>query len=353
MKAYINGVGSISAQQTNSPTVFLKEIITYNSNALAAIEPDYKAYINPTQIRRMGRMIKMGVTAAQMCLKDAEVAMPDAILTGTGLGCIEDTDKFLTAIIENKEQFLTPTSFIQSTHNTVGGQIALLLKCTNYNFTYVHRGFSFESCVLDACMMLHEKKANAVLIGGMDELTPTSLKLLERIGHVKNIPVQSSMLLETNSPASIAGEGANFFILSGDKTTNSYAQVLGCKMIYKPSSIEKIKAEINQLLDQHNLSESQIDLVLCGWNGDNAFDRVYADLLKNTFPQSSSGHYKHLCGEYHTANAFGFLLASHILKTQIIPESVLLKNRHRAPKNILLYNHYRGINHTLLLLTAC
>ena len=53
--------------------------------------------------------------------------MPDAIITGTGLGCLEDTEKFLTAMVTNKEEFLTPTSFIQSTHNTVSAQIALLL----------------------------------------------------------------------------------------------------------------------------------------------------------------------------------------------------------------------------------
>ena len=156
MKAYINGVGSISAQHTSNSQSFLNDIVYSESNSLKAIEPDYKAFINPTLIRRMGRIIKMGVTAAQICLKDAGVEMPDAIITGTGLGCIEDTEKFLTAIIENKEQFLTPTSFIQSTHNTVGGQIALLLKCNNYNFTYVHRGFSFETCVLDALMLLKD-----------------------------------------------------------------------------------------------------------------------------------------------------------------------------------------------------
>lgn len=63
--------------------------------------------------------------ASALAMKDANVESVDAIITGTGLGCIEDSEKFLKSILDNKEEFLTPTSFIQSTHNTVGAQIAL------------------------------------------------------------------------------------------------------------------------------------------------------------------------------------------------------------------------------------
>ncbi len=45
--------------------------------------------------------------------------MPGAIITGTALGCLEDTVTFLTRMIELNEELLPPTAFIQSTHNTV------------------------------------------------------------------------------------------------------------------------------------------------------------------------------------------------------------------------------------------
>ncbi len=353
MKAFINGIGSISAQKTSNSKEFLSEIIQAESNSLQAIEPDYKAFINPTLIRRMGRTIKMGVAAAQICLKDAELEMPDAIITGTGLGCIEDTEKFLSAISENKEQFLTPTSFIQSTHNTVGGQIALLLKCNSYNFTYVHRGFSFENCIIDAFMLLNEKKASNILIGGVDETTPNSLKLLDRMGHLKESALVKTPFSESKTTGSIAGEGANFFVLSAQKTENSYAQLLACKLLYKPKTGEQLKAEIDLLLQQNNLTEKSIDLVIIGLNGDASFDAPYHDLLNTNFEESSIAYYKHLSGEYHTANSFGCMLAAQIVKTQRIPASVLLRNKNKEVKTVLLYNHYRGINHTLLLLNAC
>src|SRR5688572_30106632 len=109
MAVFIKGVGNISPQNTLNGQ-FLEDPIAHNGDYFSCIEPDYKSYINPALIRRMGRIIKMGVASASMCLEDAGVKMPDAIITGTGLGCIVDTDKFLSSIIENEEQFLTPTS---------------------------------------------------------------------------------------------------------------------------------------------------------------------------------------------------------------------------------------------------
>src|SRR3954470_22554556 len=129
MEAYISGIGIISPQETFATDGFLEKILEHNSLSLRCIEPSYKEFLNPTLARRMARIIKMSIAASSVCFKDAGVEMPDAIMTGTALGCLEDTEKFLLAIIENDEQFLTPTSFIQSTHNTVGAQIALQLKC--------------------------------------------------------------------------------------------------------------------------------------------------------------------------------------------------------------------------------
>ncbi len=322
-------------------------------NSLACLEPDYKAFIAPTLIRRMGRIIKMGVASAQLCLKDAGIEQPDAILTGTGLGCIEDTEKFLSAIIQNKEQFLTPTSFIQSTHNTVGGQIALLLKCNAYNFTYVHRGFSFESCVLDALMLLQEGKSKNILIGGVDETTAHSLKLLERLGHVKTKAILNTALLAEKTRGSIAGEGANFFILSKEKNHNTYGELLGVKMIYKPETIEDVELEISKLLSENGIKKEDVDLVVYGLNGDEKFDTPYYQLMKNSFSDSSAAYFKHVSGEFATANSFGFWLTSQHLKKQIVPPVIQYSNKGRGLKNILLYNHYRGINHAALLFRAC
>ena len=80
------------------------------------------------------------------------------LLPDTGLGCLEDTEKFLSSIYTNEEKLLNPTPFIQSTHNTVAGAIALAIKCHGYNATYTHRGFSFESALEDALIATGGKR---------------------------------------------------------------------------------------------------------------------------------------------------------------------------------------------------
>ena len=124
-------------------------------------------------------------------------------------------------------------------------------------------------------------------------------------------------------------------------------------MIYKPDSNENINSAIFILLQQNNLKAADIDVVICGLNGDEKLDKPYYQIIENNFTDSTIAYYKHLSGEYHTANSFGFLLAAQILKSQSIPTAVVLKDKKRVPKTVLLYNHYRGINYSLMLFSAC
>ena len=161
---YINHIASIHPDPSGGEEPYL-----------SACEPDYKAVIaNPTLRRRMSRIIKMGVACGLECMGATVPEEIGAIITATGLGCLTDTEKFLNAMIDNGERMLNPTPFIQSTFNTIGAQIALLCRIQAYNMTYVHRGLSFESALLDAMMRIAEGD-NKVLVGAVDEITPARI----------------------------------------------------------------------------------------------------------------------------------------------------------------------------------
>lgn len=209
MKIYINATTGISPQESFDAATFPLSITQHSSNRFNCIEPDYDTIIDAKLIRRMSRIIKMGAAAALKCLQQADVKMPDGIIVGTAYGCLQDTEIFLQRMIDYNEELLTPTAFIQSTHNTVGAQIALLLQCHQYNNTFVHKGFSFESALLDAIMMLNENEMNNVLVGGVDELTNSSFDILSRFGLFKNSLPEN--LYTSKTKGTIAGEGAFFF----------------------------------------------------------------------------------------------------------------------------------------------
>jgi 3-oxoacyl-(acyl-carrier-protein) synthase len=350
---YINGIGLISPQKTAETKDFLLEIMENDADYLKCIEPpSYKPYIDPIQSRRMSRLIKMGIASAKMCLNESGRAMPDAIITGTGLGSVEDTEKIL-GTIHLDQPFLNPTPFMQSTYNTISSQIAIQLKCHNYNSTYVHRTFSFESSLQDALLQIAEGTADDVLAGGIDEMTPNHLAITKRAGHWKKEPVNNLDMLKWNSPGSLAGEGASYFLISGNRTDKTYACIRNVKTLYKPSNPDEVGRRVNRMISDSGLSISDIDLVLLGINGDNRYDPIYYEFARSIFKGTPLSYYKHLCGEYHTASGFALWLAANILMRQTIPEIIRLGDNHREPvRNIIIYNQYYNINHSFLLLSA-
>ena len=356
---YIRATGNISPQKTFGHQPLVDAPVAYAGNRLACIEPDYKEFIDPKLIRRMSRIIRMGVAAAVECLKEAEVKMPDAIVTGTAYGCLEDTYSFLSKMVEFNEELLTPTAFIQSTHNTIGAQIGLMLQCNNYNNAFVHRGFSFESALLDGMLLLKEKEATHVLVGAIDEITNASHVILNRMGlykqgTVSNLDIYKTIPIAIGTKGTIAGEGATFFLLANEPSATDYAKLEGLHTFYKPDAIGAIEKEIFSFLEKLSISINDVDLIITGRNGDAGSDKTYDELAQTIFSDKAMIDYKYLCGEYPTASAFALWLGAYIIKAGKVP-AVLQhtgsgENRIRR---ILVYNNYLGIHHSLFLVAAC
>jgi len=355
MKAFIRATGNISPQQTFGYLAAAggsADTVVHTGDRLSCVEPDYLQYIDAKFIRRMSRIIKMGTAAAMNCLQQAGVKNPDAIVMGTAYGCLEDTGIFMKKMVEQQEEMLTPTAFIQSTHNTIGAQIALLLQCHQYNNTFVHRGFSFESALLDAMMLLEEGTATNVLAGAADEITEYSHAILRRFGLYRKESISNTGLLATEAKGSMAGEGAAFFLLSNQPSAIDLARLEGLATVYKPADADEVKQAVLQLLEQEGLSIADIDLVISGRNGDNRGNKWYDALDAGLFSALPVAHYKHLSGEYPTSTAFALWLAAVSLRQQAVP-AMAAAPATGALRRILIYNHYEQLHHSIMLVTAC
>jgi len=350
MKIFIRSSSCISPQKTFGNDDFLTDIVEYTGTRLKAIEPDYKEFIDPKQIRRMGHIIKMGVAAAKDCLNKANVEMPGAIITGTAFGCMEDTITFLTRIVEQNEELLPPTAFIQSTHNTVAAQIALMLKCHEYNNTFVHKGISFESALFDAIMLLREHDADNILVGGTEEMVDTTFKVLTRLGLFKRWPVSNLSLLSTESKGTMGGEGAVFFLLTEKTSPENLSELTAVKTLYNTNDIEE---SITKFLADNSINIEDIDLLITGKNGDLKNDEIYKQLGVSLFKNTGLANYKHLCGEYATSSSFALWLGANVIKKGIIPDVISEReSKKAAPKKVLIYNHYLQKYHSLMLLSS-
>jgi len=352
MRLYINGMGAVSPQQiSNKEGLLLSQPWDYAGDLLSCVEPDYAQYIDAKYLRRMSRILKMGMAASAMALHEAGVKIPDGIVTGTGYGCLEDTEIFLHKMIELKEQALNPTPFIQSTHNTIGSQIALLLTCQGYNQTYTQEGFSFESALLDSMIALNKDPDQILLTGGVDEITDASHKIQKRFGIFRKTSASSLDLFNSNAKGTLHGEGAFYFALSGKRGKEAYASIHSLTTFYKPTQKELITG-IGEFIQSASLKLEELDLVLLGKCGDVNLDQGTEEVSRRSFGSAPIGLFKHLSGEYPTTSAFAMWLGSRIIQTQQIPPAVL-DGINRPVRNVLIYNPYFSHYHSLILLRAC
>ncbi|PVW14316.1 beta-ketoacyl synthase chain length factor [Marixanthomonas spongiae] len=337
---YIHSAMSISAQDSFAEDGSFTEVQIYSDYKISAVHPPYRDFIPLSQLRRMSPAVKMGVAASQQALKKANLELPEAIITGSGLGCMADTENFLNTLIEQDEQFLTPTAFIQSTHNTVAGQIALGLNCKAYNTTYAHGSVSFESALIDAQLQLEAGEVNNVLVGGVDELGIEFVDYVHSVEHKQTQPIQVPL-----------SEGATFCVLSSEKKEGAVA-VLKAVEINSKIAEGHIGAEIQAFLKRNKVDSSEIDAVILGNNG-NAFDGYYQN-VENLFSETDILQYKKFVGEYFTASAFAFWMGAQLLDGQPLPPAFFVrKAAQKKYTTVLLYNQFKGSQHSFVLLTQC
>jgi len=350
MKAYITSFGIVSPQGSPINDSWLDEMILYHTSLIRCIEPDFKELIPPIYLRKMPRILKIGLYAAMMCLRN-QTSQPDAIITGTGFGCLEELEKFLAQVIESNGKIMFPTSFIHSTNNLVGSQIAMMTKNNNYNMNYVHRSFSFENALTDTMLLLEEKQAINVLTGCIDEITDYHFKVYGYLDFWKASIICNKELYSIDTKGTIAGEGSAFFNISSEYSSENPI-INGVHTFYKPDNHEEINQNFELFLNSSEIQKNKIDLLLLGKNGDQQFDSIYDNFATDNFSSNIQiALYKKLCGEYHTSTGFALGVACTILKNRKIPASLVVSgNSKKEIRNILIYNQYRNTEHSFILI---
>ena len=348
---FIHETTCISPQQTFLRDDFFKIRIPGlnepSENKFLAVEPVYEGIPSGT-LRRMGRAVRLGVGAAVPVLKQVE-KIPGGLIIGTSMGGMEDCIKFLNQIIEYNEGTLTPTNFVQSTANAVAGQLGLLNKNKGYNITHVHRGFSFENAVIDADMQITENPGNSYLVGAVDEISAYNYNIERLDGWYKKEECSAKKLYTSDSPGSIAGEGSAMFIVN-DNSRDAIAQ-FSAVHIFHTGDAEVVKDQLKQFLQTNLLEAEKPGLFLSGENGDNRFLKFYTACESVAGNDVPVARFKHMCGEYPTASGFALWLACEILKQNSVPEHMMKSAADAGnSRHILIYNNYKGIQHSFMLI---
>lgn len=340
---YIHQSSCIAAQQSFvDPTIHA--ITESTNNKLYAIDSNYDS-IPPNVLRRLGKAVKMGISTGHQLISKHPV---DGIVLGTANGGLEDCIKFLNQIIQFEEGRLTPTNFVQSTTNAIAGQLGIMSTNKGYNITHVHRGLAFENAVIDIEMLLNEHLNNNYLLGGVDEISDYNYTIEDLAGAYKKEIIPNTDLLNSETAGTLAGEGAAMFIVNNVKE-NANAIMRGIKTLHTTSE-ETIIQQLSIFLEKHLPKNETVDLILSGKNGD-VRQNTYYENIENQFSNIPVSYYKHLTGEFPTSTAVSLWLALNALNDTALHKTLDIQATNPI-RNILLYNTYKGKQHSFILVSA-
>ncbi|MCE7056461.1 beta-ketoacyl synthase chain length factor [Algoriphagus sp. AGSA1] len=269
-----------------------------------AADADYKTVIPASPLRRMSKITKMSLLCGLSISRDPAVDW-DAIIVGTGLGNLADTEKFLMNSL-SQTGLVSPTAFTQSSHNTLSGQLALQLKNHGYNMTHVQRNFSFENALKDAALQF-KFGANNILLGAADEHIPLLDSLAKDAGY-------------SDEEISVFGEGASFFHLGEERSSNVFVQDI--------SSQSSANNPLNAL--DEFLHKNQVDKDCC-------LVISTGDKLHGTTMQQRS--MTSLAGKYMTSSGLAMHLGCSFLAKKEFRQVVIVNNSSTKGLGLILLSH--------------
>jgi 3-oxoacyl-[acyl-carrier-protein] synthase II len=235
----VTGMGVVSAQGPD--TASLRRGLVHGLNACGLHEfkrmdasvcraPAYPAaqaepqgLIDPPRLRRMFRLARMSAVAARQALNDARLDPAGlepsrlGVVFGTSFGAIETTQKFIESWLTQGERLASPLQFMNSVHGILASQIALDVNAAGVNLTTAQRDVCFEAALDAAARLLNERRADVLLVGGADELTPLLHEFASRLRQVE-LSTMPGLDPWAARPGVIPGDGAAVFVLEREDT---------------------------------------------------------------------------------------------------------------------------------------
>jgi 3-oxoacyl-[acyl-carrier-protein] synthase II len=181
-----------------------------------------KVFLPPMKIRRMDRASQFAIAASQMALEDAGLtigvdipAERTGIILGSGFCGLVNSEAFHRGQVQRGPGDLNPILFPNTVPNAAASNTSIDLGIKGPNSTVVQSFCTAEAALLFGCQQLLAKRADAIVTGGVDELSP----ILYRGWNELRLTARDAGDGERSAPYDlkrngfIPGEGAGIMIL--------------------------------------------------------------------------------------------------------------------------------------------
>lgn len=252
-------------------------------------------YVPSPVLRRMDHYIRLGLLAAFGAMDDAGILNKHArgrlgIIVATGSGATNNHYDFQYPFEDKEEICGSPIRFANSVHNAAAAYISIALEEMGPNHSITHEDLSFPSALMTAVTWLQQRRVDAVLVGGVDELSHAHAYAWH-IHRQAQAAAQGSA--KTARPVPMAGEGACFLVLkAADAVSSPYS-------VIRETALGRIRAG--------SLPRPMGDVYFLGEGG---LAATRGDYGKWLFPGARSTCYAHVYGDLAIDSAFDIAIAA-------------------------------------------
>lgn len=148
-------------------------------------------FMPPLKARKFDRCSLLATVAAGMALTDAGIDPKGGdptrigIALGCGFGGIANSVEFLSGYFSRGVEGLVPMLFPNTVANAAASNASIEHGLKGPNVTQVQRFCSAEAAIQMACRFLEEGRADVMLAGGVDELTPLMMAGFRAAGQLR------------------------------------------------------------------------------------------------------------------------------------------------------------------------
>lgn len=250
--------------------------------------------------RRMSVPSQFAVSAAKMALQQAKLESSElgegtAVAIATSFSSSETTEQILRQILLDSPESISPAAFTESVANAAAAHVAITLGARGANITITQREAGLPIALARAWAELVHSRAERVLVGATDELTPLLHTILGRAGALA-LPdengVEVGRPFDARRSGWMAAEGAVVAALENESSARDrgvpiLARLVGSGSGFDPlaprngwsASAETLLAGLREFLRRHEVEVNTINRTVSGARGSPRGDSLEAQIL--------------------------------------------------------------------------
>jgi 3-oxoacyl-(acyl-carrier-protein) synthase len=305
-----------------------------------------KAWMPGRFYRRLSRLSRLAVAASIEALADsglvaaAENRQRLGCVFGSAFGSTEHTDAFFVSVLEHGPAAAEPILFPDTVPNAPASHVAIFHGLQGPNSTICQNYLSGECALAFAAALLEQGRADALLVGGADELSAILLHSLGALGALQARPEGAAFDPGrlTAGRGFIPGEAVTCLVLEREDAARSRGQKACGKLLavvcagasakqgHYAAAVEALAGPLLEALAEARLGPEAIDIIGLAANGVGELEAAEAAALEQVFgsgwQQIPRVPLRYFVGEFGAAGLLNVATIVLALRDGMVPPAI-------------------------------